>query len=183
MTLPAIGFISIPDCVFAAYLLYMLFAGFLRGPGRELGSLACALAALLLSIAPPVHNLAVETLSFLDSGQADGTAFAAVFWLALALLKMFSSRLGFLRELKSGLPGVIFGCVSALARGALNLSMVLLLAVAWKRPLQELFARLSWQELFQELFAESRIAHFIVLAWSKIDLFGGLYGPFGINWL
>jgi uncharacterized membrane protein required for colicin V production len=181
MTLPVIGFISIPDCVFAAYLLYMLLTGFLRGPGRELGGLACALAALLLCVAPPVHNLAVETLSFLDSGQAEGTAFAAVFWLALVLLKMLSSQVSFLRELKPGLPGRIFGGVSALARAALNISMFLLLATAWKLPLQGLFARLSWQGLFQELFAESRIAYCIVLAWRKIGLFGGLYGPFGIN--
>jgi hypothetical protein len=168
MTLPVIGFISVPDCVFAAYLLYMLLTGFMRGLFRELGLLVCALAALLLSLAPPVHNLAAETLSFLEHGRADGTAQVAVFCLALFLLKMLSAHVSFLRELKTGIPWIVFGGVSALVRAALNISMFLLLAVTWKLP-------------WQELFTESQIAYYTVLAWSKIGMFGDLYSPFGIN--
>jgi uncharacterized membrane protein required for colicin V production len=171
MTVPGIGFASIPDCVFAAYLLFMLFVGLMHGMGKELGSLAGALAALGVTIAPPVHNQAADVLSFLERGHAEGTAYAAVFYLVLALLKVFFSRVSLLRELKiPGLAGRLFGGISGLLRAALDITMFLILAATWKLP-------------WEELFSASRIAELAALAWNKLDMFFMLYSSFhvGIN--
>jgi uncharacterized membrane protein required for colicin V production len=171
MTIPVIGFTSIPDCAFAVYLLFMLFAGLMHGMGGELGSLTGALAALGITIAPPVHNQAADVLSFLERGHAEGTAYAVVFYLVLALLKVFFSQVSLLRELKiTGLAGRFFGGISGLLRAALDITMFLILAATWKLP-------------WEELFSASRIAELTALAWNRLDMFFVLYSSFhaGIN--
>jgi hypothetical protein len=169
MTIPVLGYVSIPDCVFAAYCLFMLIFGLLRGPGKELGSLICACIALGITVALPTHNQAVELLSFLEPTHAQGTAYVAVFCLSLGLLSLLVSQIRILRDLKfPGILGFLFSGISGLLRAVLNISMVLILAVSWKLP---------WDALFQE----SQIANFISAAWETVNMFPVLHKAFNFG--
>jgi uncharacterized membrane protein required for colicin V production len=168
MTIPVIGFVSIPDVLLAIYFLVMLAGGLMRGLGRELPLFVCAIAALLIAIAAPVHNQAVEWLYFLEHNLADATAYAAVFCLVVSILRMLAFQVPALRELKfQGFFGCILGGILGLARAVLNITICLLLAAAWKLP---------WEVLFNE----SEIAEFIAGLWYKLGMFPMLYTNFHV---
>lgn len=168
MDLPIVGEVSIPDIIFAAYLLFALITGLVRGLGGELRWLLGALGALLLSLNPTVHNGAAGLLTFLSTEAAQATAYFGVYYLGHFIIHLLLGRTRLAGLQVGGLPFRFLGGVSGLVRAFIDCSMFLVLAAGWRIP---------WNALYHD----SRLADYIVEIWGKIGFLHELGSYFTIN--
>lgn len=169
MELPVIGFVSVPDIIFAVFLLAMLVYGIVRSLGRELRWLAAAILAAAATLNPEVHFRATDWLSFFSVGLSRALAYIAVYYVAMLVFGFLLGMIRPLRELRTtGFPCALLGGVSALLRGFMDVTMFIILASGMRLP---------WAELFRQ----SRIADSIVDFWHKLGLLTELYAAFTMN--
>ncbi|MDR2892879.1 MAG: CvpA family protein [Deltaproteobacteria bacterium] len=169
MVLPLIGTVSIPDIIFALFLLAMFGYGLFRGLGHEVRGLLAAVLAAGVSLYPDVHSQAVtwcRDLAFFDEAQARALAYIGVYYLLYVVLRLIMAQFKTLREAQGvGMVSRLLGGFSGLLRGVMDCTMFLILAAGWRLPLEE-------------VFKQSHLADFIVDLWHQFGLLGELYAAF-----
>lgn len=169
MELPLIGYVGSADLALTAFFLLMMITGLVRGLGGELRWLVAALAALVASLNPTLHDQATGLLSFLSDDAARATAYAGVYYIAHFLVMFILNRATPLAEIKlGGALFRVFGGLSALLRAFIDATMFIILAAGWRIP---------WSALYRE----SGLADLIVDIWHKMGFLSELYAAFTIN--